>query len=73
MGSTLRCIPVRAIWEITLPARCIDFAAFFLGLELFNCILDVIMLSLPVGVIRDLHLPVMQRVQLSMIFLLGGL
>ena len=31
------------------------------------------MLCLPIGVIRDLHLPGRQKIQLSIIFLTGGL
>lgn len=63
----LQCVPIRKNWQPELQARCINTAALFLGLELF------IMLFLPLRVIRDLHMPLKQRLQLGVIFLLGGL
>lgn len=73
VGASLQCQPVHAAWDIAVPAKCINFAAFFLGTELFNCVLDVVMLCLPIGVIRNLHLPRRQKFQLAIIFLMGGL
>lgn len=71
-GAIFRCIPVQAAWQKLLPARCINFAAFFLGVELFNCTLDIIILSMPIPVIRGLQMPLRRKIQLIIIFLLGG-
>ena len=73
IGALLQCIPVQVAWEKLSHGRCINFAAFFLGLELSNCLLDVIIFGLALQVIRDLHISTRQRIQLALIFLLGGL
>ena len=72
-GSIFQCAPVSGVWNKTAPSKCIDFAAFFLGLELVNCLLDVAMIILPLGMIQDLHMPLKKRIQLGIIFMLGGL
>ena len=73
IGVIFYCSPVKAAYDPRVPARCIDFAAFFLAYEIVNCILDIVMLCLPIQVIRDLHMPTARKVQLSFIFFLGSL
>ena len=73
VGSVARCRPARAAYEILVPGKCINFAAFFLGEEIFNCLLDVIMLCLPITVVRTLKMPTQRKIQVCLIFMLGGL
>lgn len=73
VGSIAQCIPARAAYDKLVPGKCINFAAFFLGEELFNCLLDIIILCLPLTVIRKLHMPRQRKIQLGLIFLLGAL
>ncbi len=72
LGMLLQCIPVQGIWQKTPSSKCIDSNAFFLGLELLNCILDVAMLCLALKVIRGLQVPMKQKIALAMVFLLGS-
>ena len=77
IGAILQCLPIDANWNLRVKlsgnVRCINFAAFFLGLELSNCVLDVVIICLPLGVIRQLQMPLRQRHQLAFVFFLGGL
>lgn len=73
VGGCLWCQPPSGVWDRRHPAKCFNFAAFFLGTELVNLILDIVMLLLPLRVIRDLHMATAKKIQLCMVFLLGGL
>lgn len=72
-GNLFVCTPVQAYWEEGSSNKCMNGAAFFLALELFNCLLDVIMLSLPIRVVRGLQMPLRQKIAVATVFLLGGL
>ena len=71
--SIFGCRPIRAAWETTPHSFCVNTLAFFLALELYNCLLDVAILSLPVREVRKLQMPLKQKVAVATIFLLGGL
>ena len=73
LGFLTECIPVQGNWDPAVNAHCTNTAALFFGLELYNCVLDVIILCLPLGVIRGLQMPMKQKVAVGMIFLLGSL
>ena len=77
IGAILQCLPIDANWNIRVKTsgklKCINFAAFFLGLELSNCVLDIVIICLPLRVIRNLQMPIRQRYQLALVFFLGGL
>ena len=68
----LQCIPVEKLWTPTKEGRCINFAAAFLGLELWNCSLDIVMLCLPLNVIRGLQMSTRLKLQLAVLFFLGS-
>lgn len=77
LGTILKCLPIDANWksrvQISGGVSCINFAALFLGLELANCVLDIVIICLPWRVIRHLQMPTRQKYQLAFIFFLGGL
>lgn len=68
-----RCIPIEASWDPILPAKCQSLDLMIIVGEPLNCILDFIMVALPIRVIKNLQLPVKQKITVSGIFLLGGL
>ncbi len=73
VGGCLWCQPPSGVWDRRHPAKCFNFAAFFLGTELLNLTLNIVMLLLPLRVIRDLNMAASKKIQLSVVFLLGGL
>ena len=73
IGFLTQCIPVQGNWDPIVKAHCINSAALFLALEVYNCALDIIMLCLPLRMIHRLQMPLKQKIAVGMIFLLGGL
>ena len=72
-ASVFGCRPIRAAWESTPHSFCVNVRAWFLALELYNCLLDIAILSLPIREVRKLQMPIKQKVAVAAIFLLGGL
>ena len=72
LGFIFLCIPIQAAWQKTPGSKCVDDGAFFLGLELLNCVLDLTMLWLALKVVRGLQLQLKQKIGLAMIFMLGS-
>ncbi|KAL6713733.1 hypothetical protein ACLMJK_008225 [Lecanora helva] len=75
-GFYLQCRPINAAWDPDAGGakkQCINIAALFLGFEIFSCVLDVVMIVLPVGMVRGLRMPRGQKVAVGSIFCMGGL
>lgn len=67
------CIPVGSFWNIEQRKRCVNDTKFYYGVAISNILTDVIVLCLPMPMIWRLHLTTRRKVQLSALFLLGGL
>lgn len=72
--NIFQCNPISALWD-TLGSTefCLPSGKLWLGYELPNLFLDVIILALPVTMLRHLHLPPAKKWSVAVIFLLGGL
>ena len=77
LGGTACCLfqcwPIREVWNPLGKSRCLNFARMFFVLELYNCILDLVILYLPLRMVRTLHVPLAKKIGLGAIFLLGSL
>jgi len=73
VASILKCVPVKKAWNPRMPGNCYDFQAFYIGIEIPNCILDFFIVFLPIGVLKGIQLPRRHKISISMIFILGGL
>ena len=71
--TSFQCDPVAAVWNFNLEATCLDPVVFSLAIALTGVLTDLIVLFLPLHMIWKLHLPIRQKIVLSMVFLLGGL
>ncbi|CZR56356.1 related to integral membrane protein [Phialocephala subalpina] len=67
-----QCNPIAKSWNPTIPGYCINLKASFIGNAVPNILTDVAILTLPINQIRHLHTNLMQRLQLSVVFLLGS-
>jgi hypothetical protein len=66
------CNPVRASWDITLTsAKCIAVKSIYLGGSIPNVITDGILVLMPIPYVWRLHAPLMQRIVLASMFMLG--
>ncbi|KAI0485062.1 hypothetical protein GGR56DRAFT_56786 [Xylariaceae sp. FL0804] len=72
--NIFQCQPISALWETFGAAQyCIANGPLWLGFELTNLLLDVLILVLPVSMLRQLQLAPVQKRSVAGIFLLGGL
>lgn len=73
--TTFHCLPVHAYWDKSIPnARCIThIARFYLGTDLTHCLLDFMILALPVWEIIRMRLPFGQKIAVLCLFALGSL
>jgi hypothetical protein len=66
------CIPIDAFWHRTKPGKCLNFNIFSLIIGIFDILLDVCILLLPVRAVLFLQMPMRTKVMVLGIFLLGG-
>jgi hypothetical protein len=69
----LQCIPLAKAWSPTIPGRCVNLKATFIGNAVPNTLTDVAILTLPMAHVWRLHTTLIQKCQLSVLFLLGSL
>ncbi|KAL9035489.1 MAG: hypothetical protein Q9180_004835, partial [Flavoplaca navasiana] len=67
-----QCTPVKKAWQPLIEGHCISLKTYLLADEIPNCIMDLVLVFLPVGVIKKLKLPTVQKINLCLIFSLGG-
>ncbi|KAL9639080.1 MAG: hypothetical protein Q9204_001254 [Flavoplaca sp. TL-2023a] len=67
-----QCTPVKKAWQPLIEGHCISLKTFLLADEIPNCIMDLVLVFLPVGIIKKLKLPTVQKINLCLIFSLGG-
>ncbi|KAL8651798.1 MAG: hypothetical protein Q9226_004538 [Calogaya cf. arnoldii] len=68
-----QCKPIKAAWDTSIEAKCINLSAMSIATASLNVVTDVVTLTLPLPLIWRLKLPRAQRLQICGIFLLGSL
>lgn len=66
------CIPLDKFWHPFKPGHCLDFNLFYLLIGVFETVIDVVILILPVRATFNVQLPLKTKLLVSSIFLLGG-
>ncbi|KAH6842944.1 hypothetical protein B0I37DRAFT_383257 [Chaetomium sp. MPI-CAGE-AT-0009] len=66
-----QCNPIRKAWLPWIEGECIDLKASFIGNGIPNILTDVVMLSLPIGEVWKMRLPLGQKLSVCSMFLLG--
>ncbi|KAL5365586.1 hypothetical protein BJX96DRAFT_179979 [Aspergillus floccosus] len=71
---TIGCIPVRAMWDVTLmdQAKCIDQLSFVYANAAFNIFSDLATLILPIKICWTLQASMRQRALLLVLFVMGS-
>ncbi|KAH8590929.1 hypothetical protein B0O99DRAFT_633838 [Bisporella sp. PMI_857] len=76
VGTTLalvfQCQPLRRAWSPLVAGKCINPYLFMILTETPNSVLDIVIMVLPIGIIRKLHLRFIHKVSLGIVFMLGG-
>ncbi|KAI9743773.1 MAG: hypothetical protein M1818_002506 [Claussenomyces sp. TS43310] len=72
LASALQCRPLRGYWDKSINGHCFDDNKFFIVNQVFNVIMDFVILGLPLPIIWGLHRVWQEKLALSGIFALGG-
>ncbi|CZS94155.1 related to integral membrane protein [Rhynchosporium agropyri] len=72
MVSIFQCTPIEKTWNSSIPGFCINLKGSFIGNAIPNILTDVAILALPMQQVWSLHTSTMQKVQISIVFLLGS-
>ena len=73
LGLAFICLPVESSWNPSVPGKCFGIQNINIAIGIPNSIIDVIIVTMPIKVIKDLQLPSKQKIILCFVFLLGGL
>ncbi|KAI1662759.1 hypothetical protein F4813DRAFT_341794 [Daldinia decipiens] len=77
IGSTvahgLQCQPVAKIWQDSIPGHCLDTESLFLIGSIADVVMDFVILALPLPAIIGLQMPLSRKLELVVLFALGGL
>lgn len=71
-----QCHPVSVFWkefEYQYGHSCVEIIPFYESTTYTDIILDVFTLAMPIPMVLRLHLPMRQKIGVSIIFLLGAL
>ena len=67
------CRPIAAAWDVTIAnAQCINRPAIYVVLAVLNIATDVILLILPIPMVWKLQMPVVQKIGVIIVFLIGS-
>ncbi|PWY71102.1 hypothetical protein BO94DRAFT_560435 [Aspergillus sclerotioniger CBS 115572] len=67
----VQCRPMRAYWDPSIPRQCIDSYKLIVVNQIFNVIMDFVILALPIPMIWNLHRTWQDKLALSGAFALG--
>lgn len=73
LTNLFQCVPIKAAWDPTVSARCIEYKAQLVAIAIINVTTDVVVLVLPMRLVWGLQISPSQKWRLSAIFSLGGL
>ncbi len=73
LACALQCRPLRGYWDKSIDAKCFDGDKFFIVNQVFNVVMDFVILSLPLPIIWSLKRVWQDKLALSAVFALGGL
>ncbi len=65
------CLPIEALWDPTVQGHCMPFVPAFFAPAVINMVTDFSIFLLPLPAIKQLQLPLKQKIILSFILCLG--
>ena len=66
------CTPIHKAWDPATPGHCLDPSRTFLGSNILNFLIDIILLVIPIPMIWKLSLSTSSRVGLIVVFCSGA-
>lgn len=71
--SIFQCSPSAKIWTPTLPGHCLNYQAYIFATGIFNVVSDILMLLFPLLCTWNLHMSFKRKLEVSAVFLVGGM
>ena len=68
-----QCVPVNSLWDLTVHGQCTNFTASIYAGAGFSIFEDLVIITLPIFVLKDLSLTTRKKVALCLVFALGSL
>ncbi|KAL2870082.1 uncharacterized protein BJX67DRAFT_378628 [Aspergillus lucknowensis] len=72
LACALQCRPLNSYWDNSVPGTCFDSNKFIIVNQVFNVIMDFVILALPVPMIWNLQRAWQDKLALNGVFALGG-
>ncbi|KAH9219973.1 hypothetical protein DL95DRAFT_290708, partial [Leptodontidium sp. 2 PMI_412] len=72
MADALQCVPVKAVWDTNIHAKCIDLQALIYAGAGFSIFEDFVIMLLPIPELKSLNLDSRKKVALFFMFALGS-
>lgn len=70
---TFQCVPVRKIWDQTIPGKCVDLVSIIYSGAVFSIFEDLVLILLPIPQLKILNMTVRKKIALAFMFSLGSL
>ena len=71
--SSLQCIPVAKLWNPDLQGSCSNYPIYMIVMGIFNSVVDITMLTIPIVWIWQLNMSSRRKVGVSAVFMIGAL
>ncbi|KAH6714727.1 hypothetical protein BKA61DRAFT_517961 [Leptodontidium sp. MPI-SDFR-AT-0119] len=72
VADAFQCVPVKAVWDTTIDAKCINLQTLIYAGAGFSIVEDFIIMLLPISELRSLKLDLRKRIVLFFMFALGS-
>jgi hypothetical protein len=72
LGMTLKCLPIRKSWDLTIDGSCIKLQDLAVAIEVPNSIIDFVIVALSIRVVKAMQLSLSHKIALCSTFILGG-
>jgi hypothetical protein len=66
-------LPVNSLWDLTVRGKCTNFTASIYAGAAFSIFEDIVIVTLPMFVLKDLNLTLRKKIALCLMFALGSL
>ncbi|KAK7427173.1 hypothetical protein QQZ08_006286 [Neonectria magnoliae] len=67
-----RCQPISSGWDLTVKGKCVNSIIPMMTLSIFNIVIDLFILVLPIRIVIPLQIPLRQKISLALLFATGG-
>ena len=67
------CLPVRSVWDRSVPRKCLNLPAVIYTGASSNIIMDFVIIGLPIPELKTLNLTLRKKITIGLMFSVGSL